>query len=182
MDAAETAIEAAGLGELRARGLADAVGCSVGAIYGVFPDLDALVLTVNSRTLEAIAAAMRTATADRDPALHLERLADAYLDYAFRNRRRWAALFEHRMSDGHPLPDWYEACRTAAFDLIAAPVASLRPDLPDPDRALLARTLFSAVHGMVALGLDNKVTAVTLPVLRGQVRTVVAATARGLRA
>ena len=59
-------------------------------------------------------------------------------------------------------------------------MALLRPDLPQVECALLARTLFSAVHGMVALGLEGKVAAVTLPVLRAQVRVVVAAIARGL--
>ncbi len=180
LEAAEAVIEAAGLGELRARSLADAVGCSVGAIYGVFPDLDALVLAVNARTLDAIDQAMGTASAGRNPALHLRRLADAYLDYAFLNRRRWNALFEHRMADGHALPAWYEERRAAAFNPIAVPVALLRPDLPDAERALLARTLFSAVHGMVVLGLEGRITTVTLPVLRQQVRLVVDAIARGL--
>ncbi len=60
------------------------------------------------------------------------------------------------------------------------PVALLRPDLPDAERALLARTLFSAVHGMVVLGLEGRITTVTLPVLRQQVRLVVEAIARGL--
>ncbi len=180
LEAAEAVIEAAGLGELRARSLADAVGCSVGAIYGVFPDLDALVLAVNARTLDAIDQAMGTASAGRNPALHLRRLADAYLDYAFLNRRRWNALFEHRMADGHALPTWYEERRAAAFNPIAVPVALLRPDLPEADCALLARTLFSAVHGMIVLGLEGRITTVTLPVLRQQIRLVVDAIARGL--
>ena len=45
---------------------------------------------------------------------------------------------------------------------------------------MLARSLFSAVHGMVALGLDERVAAMTLPVLREQLRVVVGAVARGL--
>ena len=180
LEAAEAMIEAAGLAEFRARSLADTVGCSVGAIYGVFPDLDALVLAVNARTLDAIDAAMGGASAGRNPALHLQRLAEAYLDYAFLNRHRWNALFEHRMTDGHALPAWYEERRAAAFNPIALPVALLRPKLPEAERALLARTLFSAVHGMVALGLEGKVTTVTLPVLRQQIRAIVDAIARGL--
>src|SRR5688500_10576783 len=58
--AAERAIEARGLGGLKARELAQEVGCAVGAIYNVFPDLDALVLHANLRTLasfEAVIAA-----------------------------------------------------------------------------------------------------------------------------
>ena len=52
--------------------------------------------------------------------------------------------------------------------------------MPVADRGLLARALFSAVHGMVALGLDEKAAAMSPPALRGQVVTVVTAMARGL--
>lgn len=180
IDAAEAAIAATGLQELRARSLADTVGCSVGAIYGVFPDLDALILAVNARTLDAIDDVMRRASAGRDPALHLRRLAEAYLDYVIAHRQRWNALFQHRMADGHALPGWYEERRAAAFDPIAVPVASLRPELSETERTLLARTLFSAVHGVVVLGLEGRVTTVTLPVLRQQIRIIVDAMARGL--
>ena len=180
LEAAEAVIEAAGLEELRVRALADTVGCSVGAIYGVFPDMDALVLAVNARTLDAIDEAMRLASAGKNPSLHLRRLADAYLDYAFLNRRRWNALFGHRMADGHALPAWYDERRAAAFNPIVAPVALLRPDLPEDACTLLARTLFSAVHGMVVRGLEGRITTVTLPMLRQQIRTVVEAIARGL--
>ena len=51
IDAAETAIAEGGLSALKARDLARTVGCALGAIYTVFPDLDALILSVNLRTL-----------------------------------------------------------------------------------------------------------------------------------
>ena len=49
--AAERTIKAEGLRGLRARALADEVGCSVGAIYNAVDDLDELILLVNTRTL-----------------------------------------------------------------------------------------------------------------------------------
>src|SRR5215471_17508631 len=52
--AAERAIEQQGLATLRARALAQEVGCAVGAIYNVVEDLDDLVLLVNARTLAAL--------------------------------------------------------------------------------------------------------------------------------
>src|SRR5215472_11285808 len=54
IDAAESAIAAGGLSALHARDLARAVGCALGAIYNVVPDLHALVFHVNSRTLAMI--------------------------------------------------------------------------------------------------------------------------------
>jgi len=178
--AAEAAMATAGLASLRARALADAAGCSVGAIYGVFPDLDALALAVNGRTLDAIDAAMGKVAPGGDPVEHLVQLALSYLGYAASNRQRWTALFQHRMAEGQPIPPSYAARQAAAFSHVEQPLAALRPDLPDEQRSLLARTLFSAVHGVVALGLDEKVAAMPVAVLGAQLRTVVEAMARGL--
>jgi hypothetical protein len=46
---------------------------------------------------------------------------------------------------------------------------------------LLARTLFSAVHGMVEIGLDERVASMPLPSLRDQIQVIVEAVADGLR-
>jgi AcrR family transcriptional regulator len=183
--AAEAAIEATGLANLRARTLAEAAGCSVGAIYGVFPDLDTLVLVVNGRTLDAISAAMRDAGPGSEaatPAQRLVRLANAYLDYAASHRQRWRALFQHRMPEGRPITPSYSEKQVAAFFHIEGPLAEMQPGMGDEQRALLARTLFSAVHGMVELGLDEKIAAMKLPVLRAQIRMIVEAVASGLGA
>ena len=189
LDVMEASIAAAGLAGVRARTLAEAAGCSVGAIYGVFADLDMLVLAVNVRTLDALDTVMDAATGaagldaglGSDPADHMVRLAEAYLDYAAANRPRWGALFQHRMAEGRPVPAWYAERRAAVFRHIEAPLSALHPGLPAERCAMLARTVFAAVHGMVDLGLDAKVAAMTPAVLRKQVRTVVSAMADGLR-
>ena len=54
MAAAEDTIAKGGLGELRARDLADEAGCAVGAIYNAVEDLDELMLLANMRTLAAL--------------------------------------------------------------------------------------------------------------------------------
>src|SRR5262245_57551006 len=61
--AAERTIEREGLRGLRARALAEEVGCAVGAIYNAVKDLDELVLLVNARTLTTLEAEL--AAADR---------------------------------------------------------------------------------------------------------------------
>jgi AcrR family transcriptional regulator len=180
LDTAERAVAEDGLVNLRARALAEAVGCSVGAIYGVFADLDALILEVNGRTLDAIGLALQAAGGD-GAAERLVRLAHAYLDYAVANRPRWLALFQHRMPPGRPITPAYAARQAAAFAHVEGPLAALRPDLPDEARALLARTLFSAVHGMVEIGLDERVASMPLPSLRDQIQVIVEAVADGLR-
>jgi AcrR family transcriptional regulator len=110
VDAAEQTIARDGLAALRARDLAAAAGCAVGAIYTVFPDLDAIVIAVNMRTLALLdrdlgavsgpqPATADVAPADRDLA-RLVRLAIGYLAFAAKHGPRWRALFEHRLPDG----------------------------------------------------------------------------------
>jgi len=188
VDAAERVIAEGGLAHLRARELAKEVGCAVGAIYNVFPDLDALVLTVNLRPLslfeDSIAALPRAAaggTAGR-AVDDLVALALAYLDFAAAHPRRWRALFEHRMSGDQPPPDWYLAEQGRLFRYIEEPLGALCPGLDDAARALLARTLFSATHGMVGLGLDEKLMTIPTATLRREVARVVRATGEGLSA
>ena len=56
--AAEKRIGTEGLRGLKARDLAAAAGCAVGAIYNVVDDLDDLILAVNALTLAALERAL----------------------------------------------------------------------------------------------------------------------------
>lgn len=185
--AAERIIADEGLPALKARDLAQGAGCAVGAIYNVFPDLDGLILTVNLRTLTLFEAsvgpdATTPSRPDREGAVDdLVRLALAYLAFAQAHGRRWRALFQHRTSGG-VVPDWYRAEQGRLFSYIEAPLARLCPGLAGADLTLRARSLFSCTHGIVSLGLDEKLMAVPAAVLAGEVEAVVRALSRGLAA
>jgi AcrR family transcriptional regulator len=185
IDAAERNIAANGLAGLRARELAGEAGCAVGTIYNVFEHLDELILSVGSRTLAMLDAALETARLARpygsteDAADDLVRLALAYLKFAARHTVRWRALFEHRMSEARPLPQWFVEQQHQLFAQVERPLVTLVPDL-DPDaRRILARTLFSAVHGIVALGLEEKLASLPFTDLRDQLAATLRAITTG---
>jgi AcrR family transcriptional regulator len=189
LTAAERTIESQGLRALRARTLAEEVGCAVGAIYNVVEDLDELILAVNSRTLALLERELTAAgtagdkLAGRPRAIdRLVCLALAYLDFAVARKRRWRALFEHRMAEGRNIPDWYLEEQQRLFGYVEEPLRELQPDATPERRALVARSLFSAVHGLVVLGLEEKLQPVPLPALREQVAFVVSAIGRGMTA
>lgn len=182
LDAAARRIAEAGLAELKARDLARDAGCALGAVYTVFDDLDALVLAVNARTLDALEAAVGQGDAvGADPVARIESLALALFAYAAANRQRWAAVVGHRMAGGRPLPDWYAARLARLFQHVEAPLGALCPGLGAAARASLARSLFSAVQGVVQFGLDEKLQPMPEDLLRGHVRLLARALARGLR-
>ena len=182
--AAERTIDGEGLRGMKARELAVKVGCAVGAIYNVFDDLDDLIFAVNSLTLEQLEKTLTVAGGKSDPqsdAIHaLTHLALAYTDYAAAHTRRWRALFDHRLPEGRAIPTWYKTNLARLFVYIEEPLRKLAPALPPERRALIARTLFSAVHGIVLIGLEEKLQSIPLATLREQAVLMVEAIARGL--
>ncbi|HEX2552587.1 MAG TPA: TetR/AcrR family transcriptional regulator [Microvirga sp.] len=189
VEAAERTVASQGLAAVRARDLAQEVGCALGSIYTVFPDLDALVLAVNARTLARLDAALAprpaAAPSPRGDALEdaiddLVGLALRYLDFAAANPLPWRALFEHRMPEGQPVPEAHLAAQMRLFAYVEEPLRALLPGLKGRERALVARSLFSAVHGVVGLGLEEKLVPMPMATLRRQLALLVRATARGL--
>lgn len=162
VDLAEAQIAAGGLSSLRARDLASKAGCAVGAIYTHFDDLDALVLEVNGRTFSRLGAAVEAAISqarDLPPIRRLVAMSHAYLHFASAHPRLWRALFDVEMT-AEDVPQWYVAAMGDLFAFIAGPVGELAPEATPEALDLMVRTLFSSVHGIVWLGLENRISAV----------------------
>jgi AcrR family transcriptional regulator len=182
VEAAERAMAAKGLAGLKTRDLAQEIGVANGAVYNLVADVDELVLLVGSRTLTRLDEALSEAEGNGPPAPAeaLVRIAIAYCDFAAANLELWRALFEHRMAPEKPLPDWAVSEQMHLFRHIHQPLAVLFPQRKAEVISVTARSLFSAVHGMVALGLEQKLIAVPLSALRRQIAIMVQAMVTGL--
>ena len=180
--AAEKSISGGGLAALKTRELAREIGCANGAVYNLVEDMDELILRVGSRTLASLDAALSAAESEgrASPAETLVRIAVAYCDFASENLELWRALFEHRMTPGKPIPEWAVSEQMNLFRHIYAPLATLFPKRSPAELGVTARSLFSAVHGMVLLGLEQKLIAVPIEALRREIATVVRAMVEGL--
>jgi AcrR family transcriptional regulator len=184
IEAAERAIAAKGLSGLKTRELAQEIGCANGGVYNLVEDVDELILRVGSRTLARLDASLSLAeiSGPATPRETLVRIAVAYCDFAAENLELWRALFEHRMQPGKPIPEWAITEQMDLFRHIHRPLAVLFPQRSAAQLSVTARSLFSAVHGMVALGLEQKLIAVPLNALRGEITTLVRAMIDGLTA
>lgn len=173
-----------GLGGLKTRDLAREIGCANGAVYNLVADVDELILRVGSRTLLRLDAALSAAKSAGAPSPQetLVRIAIGYCDFAAVNLELWRALFEHRMEADKLVPDWSIEDQMQLFRHIHAPLAALFPKRGPEELGITARSLFSAVHGMVALGLEQKLVAVPLPALRKEIASLVRAMIDGLMA
>jgi AcrR family transcriptional regulator len=182
--AAERVIAAKGLAGMKSRDLAREIGVANGAVFNLVDDMDELILRVGSRTLERLDAALTAAEGDGAASPHdvLVRIAVAYCDFAASNLELWRALFEHRMLPGKPVPEWAAEEQMNLFRHIYHPLAALFPKRSSAELGVTARSLFSAVHGMVSLGLEQKLIAVPITVLRSEIATIVRAMVAGLSA
>ena len=172
-----------GLAAVQARRVAQEAGCAVGTLYNVFGGLDHLIVEANANTLDALgdglakadAAAAAGTVADR-----LLALALAYLEFAVANNKAWRALFEHHMAPGSEVPAWYRDRQSGLFGRVEA---ILEPLITEKGaRSSAARALFSAVHGIVSISLDQKLGDFDRTESDRQVRFVVKSIADGLSA
>jgi AcrR family transcriptional regulator len=157
--AARDMIANKGLISLKIRDIAQAADCSVGSIYNEFGDFDGVILEVSRETIKALNARL-SAVPNRDPVEQLLGLAEAYLGFAMEHANLLRALYEHRMENDHPFPDDLLQMVVRTFALMYEPMVRLLPDQDPVEVALLARMMFSAVHGIISLGLEERMVAV----------------------
>ncbi len=158
-------IASKGLRSLKVRDVAEAADCSIGSVYNEFGDFDGLILTVNRETVQTLTARLAAVPAG-DPRRQLHGLAAAYLAFATEHANLLRALFEHRMENDRPFPEDILLMVMDAFALMHAPLVRLLPERDGDDIALLARMMFSAVHGIISLGLEERMVAVPPQELR----------------
>lgn len=167
IETARGLIAANGLRSLKVRDVAEAADCSIGSVYNEFGDFDGLILTVNRETVQALTARLAAVSAE-DPVRQLHGLAETYLSFAADHANLLRSLFEHRMEDGRPFPEDILLMVMQAFALMHEPLVRLLPGRNPEQVALLARMMFSAVHGIISLGLEERMVAVPPEKLRQQ--------------
>jgi AcrR family transcriptional regulator len=167
LETARAIIASKGLISLKVRDVAEAADCSIGSVYNEFGDFDGLILTVNRETVQALSARL-AAVPSEDPVRQLHGLAETYLSYFTEHANLLRSLYEHRMEDDRPFPEDILLMVMRTFALMHDPLVRLMPKADPADIALQARMMFSAVHGIISLGLEERMIAVPPEKLRQQ--------------
>jgi len=179
---ADAKIKQDGLAALRARDLAQEAGCATGAIYNVFDDLSELILSVNARTFHRLAADVTAALDDapKDALDQLIAMGDAYHQFARENYLSWRAIFDVERDPTTPPPAWYLEELAHLFSYIDRPLSDAMPAMAAEERQLFVRTLFTSVHGIVMLGLDDTSAAVQSTAINKMIRLLLTHAVRPL--
>ncbi|UJQ94516.1 TetR/AcrR family transcriptional regulator [Mariluticola halotolerans] len=162
-------MDAGGLDLVKARTVADRSGVSVGTVYNlygnvdglvraacsrIFTDLNALALGETARIGREMAAAIQAGElADTQKARMrylLLGLSEVYIAFVAANASRWNGLLTFNRR--HPVSaaaEDYQAQQNALIGIIGQCLAGA--PFTDAERAVAARTLWSAVHGIVTM-------------------------------
>jgi AcrR family transcriptional regulator len=155
LKAAETIVIGEGFSALKMRRIAMDIGYTVGSIYMVFNNMADLIMHINAKTLDAIAAELKQVQ-DCNIEPSIETLAIAYLGYANQNFNRWRNVFENPFPTETKTPDWYQDKFDNVFALIDERFAKFKPELAEGHRKRAARALWCGIHGICVLSLKGE--------------------------
>ncbi len=85
---------------LTVRKLSDASGCSVGAIYNQFANMDNFMVLQNGITLKELANLMIKEPETDDPFVDLNNILQRFVDYVCANKNLWYMLFNFHLTHG----------------------------------------------------------------------------------
>ncbi|MXN64510.1 TetR family transcriptional regulator [Stappia sp. GBMRC 2046] len=157
LGAAVDLMEEGGLDAVQIRSVAERAGYSVGSVYKHYADIDALIIAVNSITLERIHQVMRNATEGLEtPIDRLKALAHAYSEFSRENPKLWKGLFDHHLPESRSIPEEHKLANVALLSLIGGELKALDPSMGEDELAARTRTCFGAVHGLVTISLEER--------------------------
>jgi len=137
------------------RGIADEVEYTPTAIYHHFRNKEALLKELCAIDFRALALTFQKIGRVEDPIERLQRLGEAYVEYAHAHPMQYQLMFMtprphfelDAEPDGDPSMRAYHFLQQTCVDAIAT--KRLRPEFNDPDT--LAQMAWATVHGLVSL-------------------------------
>lgn len=150
--AALEAFERDGLEGLSMRKVAAKVELTPMALYRHFADKQALVDAITLEGLEAWRARLARLRAD-DPAEWLEAAAEAFLDFALEEPRRFEAAFLLRANSARRFPDDFAAGRSPAVAMMSERIEQAKAQglLDDAPSLEIALSIWAMAQGLVGL-------------------------------
>jgi AcrR family transcriptional regulator len=155
LEAAETIVIEEGFSGLKVRKIASGIGYTVGSIYMVYANMADLIMHINARTLDTIAAQLKQVQ-DANTEQSIQALAITYLDYANQNFNRWRNAFEYPPPADAEFPGWYQEKVDNVFAPVEARFLELAPKLSGKQKTLAARSLWCGIHGICVLSVTGK--------------------------
>ncbi len=161
LDAARELFVTDGIGATTMRAIAAKIGYTATAIYHHFRDKDALIEELCIADFTALGQAMYRIGRIEDPAERLQRIGQAYAEFALANSSQYRFMFMTPQRHG-PVDEYGKPSHKPeqdAYDFLLSTVTEgiqkgrFRPELTNTQE--LAQIMWGAIHGVVALWLTH---------------------------
>jgi hypothetical protein len=114
-----------------------------------------MIMQLNARTLSRLQSSMMQA--QRYSAhKRLSEYGHLYVNFAHKQPELWYLLFEHRPANPESRPDNLIINIDALFNLVNHALGELKPNSTSEDVLMAGHTLWSSIHGITVLMLQNK--------------------------
>ncbi|HGH6024989.1 TPA: TetR/AcrR family transcriptional regulator [Vibrio mimicus] len=142
--------------ELSLRKVATMIGYVPSTLVNVFGNYNLLLLHVVAQTLDELAQEAQQAVKSTPyPKDALYQLAYCYHNFAKRNPYRWQLIFEHNMN-GEALPEWQAQRIDNMTSMLEGLLKVIAPLRSEQEVLQASRVLWSGVHGITVLSVDDK--------------------------
>lgn len=141
---------------LSLRALAREVGCAPSTLLKLYGSFNNLLQHVNIETLARLREVIEPLTRQATPEEQLRALARAYWQFAQRDAYRWQLLFDYPLAQEGELDQRQTDMIEGLFLRVEATLKEYQPALEDLEARRLGRTLWGSVHGLVLLGLNER--------------------------
>jgi len=141
---------------LSLRALAREVGCAPSTLLKLYGSFSNLLQHVNIETLARLRGVIEPLLADMAPPERLKALARAYWQFARQGAYRWQLLFDYPLAQEGELDQRQNEMIEGLFLRVEATLKEYQPALDDLEARRLSRTLWGSVHGLVQLGLNER--------------------------
>lgn len=142
--------------ELSLRKVATMIGYVPSTLVNIFGNYNLLLLHVVAQTLDELALeAKKSVKSTPYPKDALYQLAYCYHNFAKRNPYRWQLIFEHNMN-GETLPEWQSQRIDSMTSMLEDLLKVIAPLRSEQEVLQASRVLWSGVHGITVLSVDDK--------------------------
>ena len=142
--------------ELSLRKIANMIGYVPSTLVNVFGNYNLLLLHAVAQTLDELSAEARDVVEKcNDPKTALYELAYCYHDFAQKYPHRWQLIFAHNMN-GDTLPQWQSERIDNMTGMLEGLLRVIAPQRTEAENLQASRVLWSGVHGITLLSVDDK--------------------------
>lgn len=137
---------------LTVRKLSEASGCSVGAIYNQFANMDNFIVIQNYMTLDELCRRFESVEAVDNPYVEMNNLLQVFIDFIADNHNLWYMLYIFHLSRSERIYSYLYLRKVVKIvSIIGKLLKRMLPDMEQPERILSTHVLWLSMFAVSSL-------------------------------